>query len=322
MNVNTRIPTSELTHMAQGFLMGGADVIPGVSGGTVALILGIYERLVGAISRFDGALLGHLRNRQWHAAAEHLDLRFLASLGLGIAGGIIGLASLMHHLLEHHRQYTFATFTGLILASSLLVARTVPNWSATHWLLMASGALFAFWLVGRPLLMDPPDGNAYLFLCGMVGICAMILPGISGAFLLLILGKYTEITGMLKGCLHGDFSLSTIVSLGTFSLGMVVGLLGFSKLLRWLLSRYSNTTMSVLCGFMIGSIRKLWPFKRDLDPSETQFRLKRFQNEWPAEFDQTVIVSVTLVVVAALAVLALDRLTRQRRATQSSSQQP
>ncbi|MEO1994503.1 MAG: DUF368 domain-containing protein [Planctomycetaceae bacterium] len=304
--------------MAQGFLMGGADVIPGVSGGTVALILGIYERLVSAISRFDRVLLTHLRNQQWNAAAQHLDLRFLASLGLGIAAGIIGLASLMHHLLEHHRQYTFATFTGLILASSLMVARAVPRWTPLNWLLMSSGTLLAFWSVGLPLLADPPDGNAYLFLCGMIGICAMILPGISGAFLLLILGKYTEVTGMLKGCLHGDFSPSTLLALGTFSLGMVVGLLGFSKLLRWLLARYSNTTMTVLCGFMIGSIRKLWPFKRDLDPLETKFRLKRFQNEWPSDFDQTVVTCLILAIAAGIFVLALDRVTRHRPSAKST----
>lgn len=298
--------------------MGGADIIPGVSGGTVALILGIYERLVSGISHFDRTLLGHVRARKWTAAAQHVDLRFLVSLGLGIATGILGLASLMHHLLEHHRQYTFAVFTGLILASSLLVARTVPNWSHKNWLMMIGGTAFAYWLVGLPLLNDPPDGNAYLFVCGMIGICAMILPGISGAFLLLILGKYTEITGMLKACLHGDFSVSTLLSLSIFSVGMAVGLLSFSKLLRWLLSKYSATTMTVLCGFMIGSIRKLWPFKHDLTPLETKFKLKRFENEWPAEFDQTVAICLVLAVVAAACVWGLDRVTGHNRQSDAS----
>lgn len=296
-------PAADLAQVLRGFLMGGADIIPGVSGGTVALILGIYERLVTAISRFDLTFLRHVGRREWSAAAVHVDLRFLVTLGTGIALGIISLASLMHYLLEQQRPYTLAVFFGLILGSSVLVARMIPR-TAGMIATVTVTTVFAFWLVGL-LPAAPPEGDWYVFLCGIVAICAMILPGISGAFVLLILGKYDDITGLLRGLLHGEVTVAAIVTVTVFCLGCAVGLLVFSKFLRWLLSRHAALTMAALCGFMLGSLRKIWPFQRDLTP-KLEFKRKQFENVWPQEYDTHVLLVLACALIAFAAVLALD----------------
>ena len=177
--------------------MGGADIIPGVSGGTMALILNIYQRLVTAISRFDLTLLSLLKEKKWKRAAAHVDFRFLLFLGFGVVLGIGSLASVMHYLLLEQREPTSAAFFGLIAASSVLVARMIPRWRVSEGLLAAIGAVIAYVVVGLPLLTNPPDSYLYLFGAGVIAICAMILPGISGAFILVILGKYDDITGMI-----------------------------------------------------------------------------------------------------------------------------
>src|SRR5690606_15128504 len=147
-------------------------IVPGVSGGTVALILGIYTRLVTAISRFDLTALGLLRGLELREFAAWVDLRFLAFLGLGIATGIVGLATTMNFLLEHHLERTLAAFFGMILASSLIVGRMVGPWTALRAAGLVAGFLFAYWLVGLPFLRTPPDSLLYLFLCGSIAICA------------------------------------------------------------------------------------------------------------------------------------------------------
>ena len=309
MTQRSIIPTADLLQVARGFLMGGADIIPGVSGGTVALILGIYSRLVTAITRFDATLIRLLIQRQWQAAVVHVDLRFLVALGTGILLGIGGLATLMHHLLENHLQVTFAAFFGMILASCWLVGRAVPHWRATEVVAAALAAIFAYWLVGLPLLQQPPDGNGYTFLCGVLGICAMILPGISGSFILLILGKYSDITGLLKDVLHGHVSVAALTTIAVFVVGCAVGLLGFSRVLKWLLSRFEPTTMAALCGFMAGSLRKIWPFKLDLTPDLTEFKHKLYENVAPNFGRLESWYCLAAIVIAGGLVLLLDRMT-------------
>ena len=291
--------------------MGAADIIPGVSGGTVALIVGVYERLVTAISRFDRTFVGHLHAKDVKAACGHVDARFLVSLGCGIALSLICLSSLMNYLLLNHLQLTFAVFSGLILASSLLVARMVQNWSLTTVLLLVAGALFAWWLVGLPFVKSPPSGPAWTFFCGTVGICAMILPGISGAFILLILGEYAEITGALSGVVRGAITVDNVTTIAVFSVGCAVGLISFSKFLRWLLRRYHAQTMAVLCGFMVGSVRKLWPFRIDNTPLEDKFKLKEFDLVFPNTFDAGFWSTIGLFAAALVAVFVLDQIARR-----------
>lgn len=307
-------PVFAAQNVLRGFLMGGADIIPGVSGGTVALILGIYERLVTAISRIDGHLFGLIAKRQWADAIEYLDVKFLATLFLGIGIGVVSLAGVMHHLLLHHHMLTLAAFFGLIAASSWLVARIVSTWNPATLVGLIGGALFAFWLVSLPMLQQPPSGLPYIFFCGVVAICAMILPGISGAFILLLLGKYAEITGLIKGALHGEINGEVIAIAGTFAVGCAVGLIGFSKLLRMLLVKFEAVTMATLAGFMIGSLRKLWPFQRDLTPEVEELKHKLYEVRPLDSISLTSELLPVLLVAtgAAAAVLLLDYIAQGR----------
>jgi putative membrane protein len=301
----------DLAQLGRGFLMGGADIIPGVSGGTVALILGIYRRLVTALSRFDLGFVRRVRRGELLEAARHVDLRFLIALGCGILVGIVSLASLMHHLLtdEHLRPLTLAAFFGLILASGVLVGRRVGRWSGTTAALAAGGTALAFWITGLESVVVEAS-YPYLFFCGSVAICAMILPGISGAYILLLLGMYLHVTGAIKGLPRGELSADNLLTIAVFCAGCAVGLLIFSKLLRWMLARYTGPTMALLGGFMIGSLRKIWPFKRDLTPEIVELKLKRFANIWPDSIDGQVAAAVGIMLVAAGLVFLLDRLAR------------
>ena len=301
-----------------GFAMGAADIVPGVSGGTVALILGVYERLIEAITRCDSTFLKLLCGRQWRAAAEYIDLRFVVALGFGIATGIGGLASLMNYLLTNQLSLTFATFTGMIIASSLIVARRIPKWNVQHVGLLLLGAIVALRLVTLSALQNPPDTLWYLFLCGMVGITAMILPGISGAFILLLLNRYHYITDSIKGLVHGDINFAVIGALFVFGLGCLTGLLSFSRVLRWLLSRYHDGTMAVLCGFMVGSLYRLWPFQRDITPDIEKFKHKTFENFLPDAVSSHVALAILLCVCGILVVLVLDVIGRQAERTRTT----
>lgn len=296
-----------------GVLMGAADIVPGVSGGTVALILGIYNRLVTAVSRFDRELVRHVGNRRWRAAAEHVDLRFVVALGLGIVVGIGGLAFLMHYLLEHQARHTNGVFFGLILASGLIVSRSISKWTPLQIAALALGTIGAYFVVGLETFRNPPDGLWYLFLCGMIGICAMILPGLSGAFILLILGKYKAVTGLLREVLKGSWELEKLLAVAVFCAGCLCGLLAFSRVLRWLLARYEAVTLATLCGLMLGSLRKIWPFKIDRTPDEPKLSLKRFENVLPETLDGSTAVTIGLAVGALVLVLWLEAKSRRGR---------
>lgn len=306
MSNRLKIP-DPLANVGRGFMMGAADIIPGVSGGTVALILGIYERLITAVSRFDLTFLRHIQKKEFGAAAKHTDLGFLGTLLLGIGIGIVGLGSLMHYLLHDQPQHTFGAFFGLILASSWHVARMIDNWTRRTVLLMILGTVGAYILVGLPFLKAPSETEwyifPYLFFCGCIAICAMILPGISGAFILLILDTYELITGRLRQLIGGDISLNTIQLLGAFAIGAAVGLLSFSKVLQWLLDRHEKATLAVLCGFMLGSLRRIWPYKVD-------FEAQQFVNKLPDLSDGSVWMTIALMVVAFGFVLMLEWLTK------------
>lgn len=290
--------------------MGGADIIPGVSGGTIALILGIYERLVGAISRVDARFVSLLAKRQWMDALNHIDFRFLATLGFGILSGVACLASLMHYLLLHQRPYTLAVFFGLILASSVIVMRLVrARTSAQQFAcygLAVSAACFAYWLVGLEQL-GYHDHLGYFFLCGCLSICAMILPGISGSYILLLLGAYAAVTGIIKNALKLQGTPRDFVILIVFASGCAIGLVGFSKLLKWLLARAHAPMMALLGGFMIGSLRLMWPFQRDLTPLVEKLKHKRYEQFIPEGWDREVTLCLCLAIVAIVAVLSLER---------------
>lgn len=283
-----------------GLTMGAADIVPGVSGGTVALVLGIYHRLLSALSNFNGKLIGYLLGGRWRQAAVQIDLGFLLPLGVGILSGVIGLATLIEHLLIHHRPATYSLFFGLILGSGVLVGRLVKATSAKQkWrcvFLGITGGLLAMWLATLDHRESMP-GPLYTFVCGTIGISAMILPGISGAHLLLLLGKYEEMTSIIKGLPRGETTANEFITLMVFCAGCLTGLLLFSRFIRWLLEKCNALTLATLCGFMIGSLLRVWPFQKDITPEVEAFKHKQFEAIWPSDLGSG---ELTCLVVAIL----------------------
>lgn len=304
-----RLLVVDMLNAARGLLMGAADIIPGVSGGTVALLLGIYPRLLTAISHVDGQLFTHLSHGHWRAAAKHLDLRFLLALAAGIVTGGVTLAGMLHFLLRDYRPQTLAAFFGLILASSVIVLRMIkPNsrqQTATCWILGTTAAGLAVWLVMSTYL-QPREGLLYVFLCGAIAICAMILPGVSGAYILVLLGKYEDITGIVHRLKSFDVTGSDLLTLVVFAAGCLVGLLSFSKVLKALLTRYYNPTMAVLGGFMVGSLVKVWPFQVPIDGETEITKTTITKLFWPEAFDTHVAVCLAIAVMAFVVVIAAD----------------
>lgn len=234
-----------------GITMGSADVVPGVSGGTMAFIMGVYQELVEAIKSFNVALLKKALRFDLKAVFDHIPWRFLACLLSGIFLAIAGLVHAISWCLEHQEAYLYSLFFGLVLASIAVISVQLKKNVSTVFALIA-GAAFAWWIVGLvPQEMD--HGLLTVFLSAMVAITAMILPGISGSFILLILGQYAFIIESIK-----EFNIPVLL---VFALGCVLGLMGFSRALSWLLKHAYSITVAVLVGFMIGSLRKIWPFK-------------------------------------------------------------
>lgn len=243
----------------KGACMGAADVIPGVSGGTIAFIMGIYDEFVGSLASINGEALKLLLKGRFSAFWKHINGSFLLSLVAGIGISVIALAGLMQMLLNDFPIQTWAFFFGLIVASSLFIIRGISGWKLRDGLLLILGvALGAVICTLSPT--QTPDGLWFIFLSGALAICAMILPGISGSFILLILGKYQYIMGCISGLVSGvDFTRNLLI-LGVFGLGAIIGILSFTRFLHWLLARWKKETMIVLAGFIIGSLVKIWPW--------------------------------------------------------------
>lgn len=264
---------------AKGIAMGAADVVPGVSGGTVAFITGIYDELLRSIASVPAAVMLFLRGRiveAWKAA----NATFLLVLLLGIMTSVISLARLITYLLVEHPIPVWSFFFGLILVSTHLVVREIQRWNWSRVLNLLLGAAFAYWItVASPLQWghDPLS----LFFAGAIAICAMILPGISGSFILVLMGLYSYVLTAVKG-------LDLMVLL-VFASGCVVGLVSFAGILRWLLTHWRDLTLAFLTGLMIGSLNKIWPWKETLTwrtNSQGQQEPLLQSNLWPDQFAQ------------------------------------
>ncbi len=240
----------------RGLLMGAADIVPGVSGGTVAFITGIYDQLLDSLRAVDLEFLARLSRFDIAGAWQHINGRFLLALLLGIATSIFSLAQLVSWVLEHHPVPLWAFFFGLILASAVVLLREVDNWSVPKVLCLLSAGAVAVCIALSPV-MSLEMGLAGVFLAGFLAVCAMILPGISGSFILVLLGMYSTTLVALK-------SLDLVFIL-VFVIGAGCGLLCFSRLLHWLLQRFHQGTMAVLTGFLFGSLLVVWPWKRVLE---------------------------------------------------------
>ena len=243
----------------KGACMGAADVIPGVSGGTIAFIMGIYDDFVGSLAAINGEAVKLLFKGQFKAFWKHINGSFLLSLVIGIGISVISLAGLMQMLLSDFPIQTWAFFFGLIVASSIFIIRGISGWRLREGLLLVQGIILGV-VICTLSPTQTPDGLWFIFLSGAIAICAMILPGISGSFILLILGKYQYIMGVISDLVSGVEFGRNLLILGAFAIGAVVGILGFSKFLHWLLARWNKETLIVLAGFIIGSLVKVWPW--------------------------------------------------------------
>lgn len=253
--------------------MGAADVIPGVSGGTIAFITGIYEELVESIHNFDRKAFGLFFTGKFREFWKHINGTFLLSLICGILLSIFSLAKLMTYLLEHHPIQTWSFFFGLIVASSIFILKGISGWKVKDVLL----TIFGVGLGAVICTLTPtstPDALWFIFCCGAIAICAMILPGISGSFILVILGKYDYVLAAVAGLTSFSHAAEATASLATgpmswghcllviaiFAVGAAIGIVAFSKFLHWLLARWGRETTLVLAGFIIGSLIKVWPW--------------------------------------------------------------
>ena len=239
----------------KGMAMGAADVVPGVSGGTIAFISGIYEELIATLNSINLNSLKTLKLQGVSATWKKINGNFLLALFVGILLSILTLSRLVAWLLLEEPVLLWAFFFGLVLASIIFVLKKINQWNSAVFLGLILGGVFAYQLTQLNALGNS-DSNWYLFLSGAIAICAMILPGISGAFILVILGSYANVLQALN---DKDIAKITI-----FMTGALIGILSFSRLLKWLFKRFKNMTLAVLTGFMIGALSKIWPWKKTL----------------------------------------------------------
>jgi putative membrane protein len=236
----------------KGLLMGAADVVPGVSGGTIAFITGIYKRLLAAIAAFDLSLISTFKTAGVVGVWRKVDGSFLAALLAGIITSMALLARVIHYALEHHSLWVWSFFFGLVAASVVHIWRQISAPSVGSWVLLLIGAVIAYSIsIATPV--DAPTANWFIFVAASIAICATILPGISGSFILLLLGVYPIV---IEAIGYGDF-----VVIGHFVAGAILGLLTFVKGVSYVFNRFESQTLAVLTGFLIGSLNSLWPWK-------------------------------------------------------------
>lgn len=291
----------------KGVGMGTADIVPGVSGGTIAFITGIYEALLTAIASINSRLVLQVLRLNLKQALAGLHLRFLVTLVCGIALAVISTSHLMHYLLTEHAVQTWSVFFGLITASILVVAHSI-NKRFTTFPALILGAILAYGITGLIPLYTPEE-PWFIFFSGMIAICAMILPGLSGSFILLILGKYAFITAALRNPVNPD-NLEIIL---IFITGCLVGILGFSRILRYGLARWHDYTLALLTGIMLGSMRKVWPWKITLESQIIRGKehVLREENVWPL-LDIEFGIALLLMLTGFTLVMLLDKISRQR----------
>jgi putative membrane protein len=300
--------------------MGVAEVIPGVSGGTIAFITGIYERLLRAIRSFNPSLIGIYRKNGFRGVLDSIDALFLARLFLGMAAGFIIGLKLITHLLEHYPVHIWSFFFGLILASVPLVGRMISKWGWKEIFLLALGTIFVYWVsIAAP--SHGSESTLFVFFSGILAVSALMLPGLSGSFVLLLLGMYTVIMPAINEFLNNPFGPETAM-LFVFGLGLLTGLFSFARFLSWTFARFKNQTLALLTGFLLGSLNKVWPWQRVLETrinSKGEEKVVFTESVSPNTFsgleenflygnDPHILAALLIIGLAALSVYLLDRM--------------
>ncbi|MFT5748989.1 MAG: putative membrane protein [Ancylomarina sp.] len=291
----------------KGMGMGAADIVPGVSGGTIAFITGIYEELIESIKSVNLSSIKLLLQFKFKDFWKAVNGNFLLSIVVGVAISIKSIAGLIKYLLEQHPILIWSFFFGLIVASALIIAKKITEWKLRSIIAMLVGIGIAY-LVTVVTPAETTNAYWFLFLSGALAICAMILPGISGAFILLLLGKYEFILNALS-----NFKLDVIA---VFGCGAVVGLLSFSNLLSWLLKKYHNMTIALLSGFMIGSLNKVWPWKETVSTFIDRHGVEKSLNTnniLPQTFesilgqDANLMYAIGLAIIGFIVIMIMDK---------------
>jgi putative membrane protein len=287
----------------KGVAMGAADAVPGVSGGTIAFISGIYEELIDTISGVNLSLFSTLKKQGFKAFWEQLNGNFIFALLAGILISFISFMRLAKYLLENHPILIWSFFFGLIIASIYFIGKQITKWNLAAIIGVIIGTIIAFYITTIPA-SEVNDSPYFLFFAGALAICAMILPGISGSFILVILGAYKT----LSDAIH-DFDLK---KLALFVGGAIVGLLSFSHVLKWLFKTFHNLTLALLTGFILGSLNKVWPWKKVLSWRENSKGIQIPLHEESIspllyEGDNKLVLAISFIIIGFLTIFLLER---------------
>lgn len=308
---------------AKGLAMGAADVVPGVSGGTIAFISGIYEELIEIIHKLDFKIFKVWKKDGLKTAWNQYNLSFLTALFLGIAISVLSLAKVITWLLENKPILVWSFFFGLVVASILYVGKQITKWDIKTIIAIIIAAGIAYYItLAKPI--GSPESVWFLFFAGFIAIIAMILPGISGAFILLLLGAYKPVIGALDELSTGlstmDWSIlsQALLKIGVFMLGAIVGLKAFSSVLNWLFKNHKNLILATLTGFMIGALNKIWPWKEVLeyrishDGDKVPFLEKSIlPNSYEGE--PMVLIAVLFMVIGFLTIFLLEKIANKTK---------
>lgn len=300
----------------KGVAMGAADVVPGVSGGTIAFISGIYEELIESIDNLNLGFFKTWKNKGFRIAWNAINGNFLIALFFGIALSILSLAKTIKWLLANEPVLLWAFFFGLVLASIWFIGKQISNWNLTIILAIIATSIVSYFItIAEPFAS--PDSMLYLLFCGFIAIIAMILPGVSGAFILLILGAYTTAIDTVNNLREGistlnmDLLKDAIVKFLMLGLGAIVGIKIFSKILNWMFKNKKDLTLAILTGFMIGSLNKIWPWKEVLtyrtnSHGEQVPLLEKSISPFSFAGDNQLSIAIVLIIIGVLSILILE----------------
>ncbi len=309
--------------MLKGMAMGAADVVPGVSGGTIAFISGIYEELIETIDALDFKIFKVWKSKGFKTMFVQYNLRFLISLFVGVFVSILSLAKLISYLLENHPIIVWSFFFGLVIASIIYIGKQITYWNFSIIIATILGIAVAYFItIATPT--QAPSALYFFFLSGCIAIIAMILPGVSGSFILVLLGSYGMIIGTITDFQESIFAQNwdllkkSFIKLFLFGLGCIIGLKLFSKALKWMFTHKKQLTLAVLTGFMIGSLNKIWPWKKILST-----RIDRHGDEVPLlersvlpssfEGEPLLVYAIIFVIIGFLVIFLLERLAVSRK---------
>ncbi|MDG1849328.1 MAG: DUF368 domain-containing protein [Flavobacteriales bacterium] len=332
MKIRKLLEVNNLWVILKGFAMGAANVIPGVSGGTIALVTGIYEELINSLKSFDKKALQLFLTGKFKELANHVNARFLIALLLGLVFSIFSIAKLFAYLLVEHPTQIWAFFFGLVLASVYYVGKTVESWTLGNRSFFLLGTLIAL-LISFTNPAPSANGNyVFVFLCGIIGVSGMLLPGLSGSYILMLLGNYkllmvdsiNTLSSSIKQLASGDTSFLSnpeqttgLLHFGIFLLGSVFGLVAFSKVIAWIFKRFKNSTISILTGFVFGSLAIIWPWKKEITNPNILNRhgeeiIIGYERFFPSQFDQTTLTTFLCIIAGVICIWGVEKMAEKQ----------